>query len=76
MGWRSYSGGQMTDWGAHHIDIAQWALDAIDTQPIEIEGAGVHDTRANCFNTAQTFRGSARLDIRTLGGQDSAKSAM
>lgn len=35
-----YSGGKMTDWGAHHIDIAQWALGLDNTSPSEIDGEG------------------------------------
>jgi len=41
--WRwimDYSGGQMTDWAGHHIDIAHWALDFDRTGPVEIEGKG------------------------------------
>ncbi|HWB01061.1 MAG TPA: Gfo/Idh/MocA family oxidoreductase [Pirellulales bacterium] len=33
-----YSGGQMTNFGAHHIDIAQWGLGMDDSGPTEIEG--------------------------------------
>jgi predicted dehydrogenase len=34
--WHEYSGGKLTDWGAHHVDIACWALGATDTGPSRI----------------------------------------
>jgi predicted dehydrogenase len=34
--YRDYSGGGMTDWGHHHFDIVQWALDKDDSGPLHI----------------------------------------
>ena len=43
--WRwilDYSGGQMTDWAGHHIDIANWGAGLEHTGPVEISGHGVY----------------------------------
>jgi myo-inositol 2-dehydrogenase / D-chiro-inositol 1-dehydrogenase len=36
--WWDYSGGLMTDWGAHHMDIAQWVLNMENSGPQTIDG--------------------------------------
>ena len=41
--WRwmtDYSGGQLTDWAGHHIDIANWGLGLDRSGPVIIEGTG------------------------------------
>ena len=39
--WLEYSGGQVTDWGVHHTDIALWALGGENTGIVEAAGKGV-----------------------------------
>jgi len=50
-----YSGGMLTDWGAHLIDIAQWGNDTEHTGPIEVEGKGEFPPRTELYNAAKKF---------------------
>lgn len=51
-----YSGGMLTDWGAHLIDIAQWGNDTELSGPIEVEGKGEFPPREELYNAAKTFK--------------------
>jgi predicted dehydrogenase len=50
-----YSGGQITNNGAHWADVVQWALGADGSGPVEIEGKAAWPT-TGLFNTATDFR--------------------
>lgn len=54
--WYDYSGGKMTDWGAHHNDIAQWALGMDESGPISVNGTGTApNAAANSYTCHPTF---------------------
>jgi predicted dehydrogenase len=66
--WYDYSGGKMTDWGAHHNDIAQWGLGMDGAGPIAVEATGAapatEPNRYNChptFTVTYTYPGGAKL---------------
>ena len=50
-----YSGGTITDWGGHYIDVAQWGMGVDDTGPIEVKGKGEFPSEG-LWNTALHYR--------------------
>ena len=50
-----YSGGQLTDWGGHHPDIAQWGMDTEYSGPIKIQNAKAKWADHPHYNTATDF---------------------
>jgi len=67
-----YSGGQPTNWGAHHLDIAQWGLGMDDSGPVEIVGDGEFP-ETGLFTTATkvyfeaTYASGTKLICKTGG---------
>ena len=54
--WYEYSGGKLTDWGAHHNDIAQWGLGKDGSGPVNITATGVEPShKANSYNCHPHF---------------------
>ena len=70
-----YSGGQVTNWGAHHLDIAQWGMGMDDSGPIEITGHGEYPPEG-LFTTASKvhfeclYESGVRLTCATGGSED------
>lgn len=53
--WYEYAGGEMTDTGAHHLDIAQWGIGMQRSGPVEIVGTAKFPELENGFNVATDY---------------------
>jgi len=55
--WYEYSGGIVTDWGAHYLDVAHWAMGREPCAPLSVEGTGTfpNQGKPNCYNTPDIF---------------------
>lgn len=62
--WYEYSGGQMTDWGCHHMDIAQWGIGADRSGPVDIQTESDFPDfpEKNGYNVAKNFKCRLRYE--------------
>lgn len=69
--WWEYSGGEMTNWGVHHLDIAQWALGLEHSGPLIVEGRADMPRIENGYSTPRHFEahlhyaGGVEIEIKT-----------
>ena len=62
--WYCFSGGQMTDWGAHHNDIAQWGNGTERSGPVEINGKSLSEMTPGGFTAAAKYH----IDMKYANG--------
>lgn len=60
--WFDYGGGLVTDWGAHHLDIAHWGMGGHEVGPVSIEAEGFCPNRGKPDHPDQYVPFAARLE--------------